>query len=151
MAASEISDDLLKTLGRAGYVVVPKNCVAPQLLYKAMKPIKPIPTADIELTAIRQAAAERAGMRVQDLVRGGTQRRFSHARQLAMYVAREHYGKHLKPIAKSLGLTDHSTVADGVAKVIANVRNWSKREATLAAIEWISERATDLLEEADRS
>lgn len=151
MAALEINDELLKTLGRAGYVVVPRNCVAPQLLGRAMKPVQELPKADAELKAIRQAAAERAGMRVQDLVRGGTQRRFAYARQLAMYVAREHHGKRMKPIAQSLGLTDHSTVANAVETVISNLSNPAKQEATLAAIEWISERTTELLEQADRS
>lgn len=142
-----IGQGQISALGKAGYIVVPKNCVAPQLLGKAVRIDTGLPRADRELTAVRQAAAERAGMHVRDLIGPGQRRNFSQSRQIAMFVAVEHYGKTLVAVAMSLARSDHRTVMHGIAQVKAALKDPDRTEAFMERIDWVSARAAVLIRE----
>ena len=143
-----IDQTQIKALGKAGFVVVPRTCVAPQLLGKAAKIDTGLPEADLELACIRQATAERAGMSVRDLIGPALQRRFSMPRQIAMFIAAEHYSKPLTKIATSLGRRDDGAIRQGIGRIRSALRNPASAEATLEKVEWISARATVLIREA---
>lgn len=145
MAQPEIDNALIGALGRAGYVVVPKNCVAPQLMCRALK-VRTVPPADRELSAIRQAAAERHGLTVEDLTGPSVKRRVSDARQIAMYVAVEHFGKRRGPVAFVFGRRDMSNVRHAVLRVREQLDDPETHRHIQEIVEWVVARAQVLIE-----
>lgn len=148
MTLPDIDRDLIGALGRAGYVVVPKSCVAPQLLGRALK-VRTVPPADRELAAVRLAAAERHGLTVEDLTGPGVKRHVSAARQIAMYVAVEHFGKRRGPVAFVFGRRDMSNVRHAVLRVREQLADTGTRRHTEEIVGWVVARAQVLIEAGD--
>lgn len=145
MALPEVDSALIGALGRAGYVVVPKNCVAPQLLGRALK-VQTMPPVDQDLSAIRQAAAERHGLAAEDLAGSSSRRHVSGARQMAMFVAVEHFGKRQAAVARALGRSDHTTVRHGVDRVRAMLADSKSSSRITGNLEWVLARTRILID-----
>ena len=84
----------------------------------------------IALGRIQDAVAAAAGLTREQLLSGSRTKRVSHARQLAMYLARELTGQSLARIAAGFG-RDHSTVIHALRAVESRIEPGSEVERSL--------------------
>ncbi|UJA18741.1 chromosomal replication initiator protein DnaA [Thermoleophilia bacterium SCSIO 60948] len=88
------------------------------------------PREAVSVERIQDVVAASAGLRREDLLSTARTRRISHARQLAMYLARELTGQSLARIAACFG-RDHSTVLHALRAVEARIEPGSEVERSI--------------------
>lgn len=96
--------------------------VEPQPAPIVKLPPSPSSTTRRLVKAILAAAAERYGVKVEDLLGRCRKAKYAHARQIAAYLIRSSTPLSLPQIGKILGGRDHTTILSGVRVIAANGR-----------------------------
>ena len=76
-----------------------------------------LPADSPEFDAIKQAAAEYFKLSLEQLTGAGKARQVAHARQIAMYLAKQMTSRSLPEIGRRFGGRDHTTIMHGVKKI----------------------------------
>ena len=82
-----------------------------------LRPMLATRAAEITIPRVIDVVAAYYGLRPRDLVGPSRQRQITRARQVAMYLVRQHLARSLPEIGRSFGDRDHTTVLASVNKI----------------------------------
>lgn len=123
MTVPHIPRDVVEDLYAAGYIIVPKSCVAPALRSRVLQ-IEPTfddfdchPTEMRQIEALRGAVCEVFGIAENDLLGKSRVSRLVRPRHLGMFLAKERLHLPMRLCAAAFNRWDHSTTANAISKI----------------------------------
>jgi chromosomal replication initiator protein len=82
-----------------------------------LRPVLAMKSAEVTIGRVIDVVAAYYGLRAKDIVGPSRQRQVTRARQVAMYLVRNHLGRSLPEIGRAFGDRDHTTVLASVTKI----------------------------------
>ncbi|MCC7108578.1 MAG: chromosomal replication initiator protein DnaA [Deltaproteobacteria bacterium] len=82
-----------------------------------LRPMLALKSAEVPVARVIDVVATYYGLRSKDLVGPSRQRQVTRARQVAMFLVRQHLGRSLPEIGRAFGDRDHTTVLASVNKI----------------------------------
>lgn len=82
-----------------------------------LRPVLALKSAEVPVARVIDVVATYYGLRSKDLVGPSRQRQVTRARQVAMFLVRQHLGRSLPEIGRAFGDRDHTTVLASVNKI----------------------------------
>lgn len=117
MARLALDDATLRRIHRAGYVVIPKTCVAARNLPHALVLSEAIPTVSPTVEALWSGVEEYFGVRKEVLLGPATHLEFAEPRQMAMYLLMTDLGWRQQDAARALNRDDRTTARHARNKI----------------------------------
>ncbi len=97
--------------------------------------VTPAPGKGIDPRQVQAAVAEKLGLSVEEILSASRAAPIARARQLAMYLTREHTDLSLPAIAQAFNRRDHTTVIHAIRKVEARALEDARLSRTLEELE----------------